>query len=394
MQSDRNKMEIYNEMRSLQPIRHKTEIYKEIDNVYLNISFQPDYLSNQPYPLEYNVTKDTPILDKMSDYFLSVIRFDIPLSEIPVTIAPPLPNQNPSDSTYPNLLALIIGINYNSISTGQRVLMVQETNDPVPAQNFPYQNITPYYWIYSYDWFVQMINTALLTAYNVSVLPGLFPAALPPYFTYNSTTQLLSLIVPSFFVNLTAPAIAIPTINFNFNFLQYLDAFPIKLLGLNNINGFDIMLDLKNGNVRDINAYGLNGQLPANPPIYYKIDQSQIIIQYWNPIKKLLLTSESIPVAKEYIQSGSTSSLNPSLPIVTDFTPVVEQAGQQRTIAYYLPTAEYRKVNMLSELPLQKVSLKVFWEDLYGKIYLLNIGSYQSASVKIVFLHKSMYKKN
>lgn len=384
--------------------RHTTEIYKEIDNIYLNISFQPPYLSNEPYLLEYNVTKDTPILDKMSDYYLSIIRFDIPLSEIPITIAPPLPNQNPAALTYPNLLFPVIGITYNGINypigPNNNLVFIPPnlTSFGPPTQNFPYQNITPYYWVYSYDWFLQIINNALLVAYNASPLPGLFPTYAPPYFTYDATTQLISLIVPDFFTRIVAPAIAIPTISFNFNMLQYLDGFPMRGNGLGAANGFEETIDLVNGNVHDINGYALFGTAPTNPPTYIKVTQSYITTQYWNPIKKLLLTSETIPVVKEYVQAqtpfGINTSLNPSLPIVTDFTPVIEKAGDQRTIAYYLPTAEYRKVNMISELPLQKVSLKVFWEDLYGNIYPLNIGSYQSASIKIVFLHKSLYKKN
>lgn len=382
--------------------RHTTEIYKEIDNIYLNISFQPPYLSNEPYLLEYNVTKDTPILDRMNDYYLSVIRFDIPLSEIPITIAPPLPNQNPAAGTYPNLLFPVIGISYNGVNypigPDNNLVFIPETPSIPPAQNFPFQNITPYYWVFSYNWFLTIINNALLVAYNASPLPGLFPAFTPPYFTYDSVTQLISLIVPDFFTRIIGPAVAIPTISFNFNMLEYLDGFPTTQNAINSPNGFDFTINLSQANVHDINGYALFGTAPTNPPTYFKITQDQVLIQYWNPIKKLLLTSETIPVVKEYVQAqtpfGPNSSLNPSLPIITDFTPVVEKAGDQRTVAFYLPTAEYRKVNMISELPLQKVSLKVYWEDLYGNIYPLHIGAYQSASVKIVFLHKSMYKKN
>src|SRR5580692_4642032 len=225
--------------------RHTTEIYNDVDNVYLNISFQPPYLSNGPYLLDYNVTKDTPILSRMLDYYLSVIRFDIPLEELPITIAPPLPDQNPSDMTYPN--------------------------------------ITPYYWVHDYNFFMQMINNALLASYNATTLPALFPDANPPYFTYDSVTQLISLIVPSFFVALTSPAVAIPTINFNFNFLQYIDGFASTLNGLNTPDGFDIRIDLTKDNVKDINAYGPDGQLPSVPPLYYKVTQGQVLIQYWNP---------------------------------------------------------------------------------------------------------------
>jgi len=360
--------------------------YKDGDNIYLNITFQPNYMSNTPYLLEYNVTKDTPILEKMSDYYISVIRFDIPLGEIPTTIMPIIPNQ-----PNPNLSPLIIGVSYNNINYPQNVIYVSQDIISIisPIQNKPTQVVTKYYYIYSYYWMIELINTALLLSYNSSTLPLLFPGSTPPYFTYEPSTQLISLIVPKFFVKLTAPALSIPKININYSLFQYLESFTWES---NVLNLAKFEYSLSTTYLKDINGYALFGTLPSNPPEYYKITQSELIIQYWNPITKILLTSDTIPILKEFVQASNLSGLSPNIPIISDFTPIITRSGDGRSTAYYLPSAEYRKIDMLSDLPLNKISIKVYWEDIYGNINQLAIGSFLQANLKIAFLHKSMYK--
>jgi hypothetical protein len=376
-------------------MRRQNDKNREIDNVYLNISFQPTYDDNEAVVLEYNTTKDTPILEKMSDYYMSVIRFDIPLAEVPITIFPIKPNQ-----PNPNLSSLIIGINYNNVSYPINLIYEPQYDvavfGGVPVQNEDKQVVNEYYYIYQYENMILLINKALKTSYINSGLQALFPSYEIPKFVFNSTSQLITLIVPKFFITLTAPAVSIPTINMNYNFYQYLDGFPFFEIDNNSPIGFDARFVLSDGAVTNSDGYAIFGTLPTNPPEYYEVKQSTSILQFWNPIKKILLTSDTIPVLKEYIQGTGKNSQtgNPSLPIVTDFTPIVEKAGDGRSIAYYLPTSEYRKVDLISDLALTKISMRVYWEDIYGNINPLYIGSYQQASVKIVFLNKSMYKNN
>lgn len=364
------------------------DIYKEDDNIYLNITFEPDYSVNGPVALEYDVTKDVPIVDNGSEYYCSIIRFDLPLAEIPVTLPPIVPNQS-----NPNLTPLVIGISYNGVDYPQHVIFeTQLSAIPPPAQNMPYTVYTDYYNIYEYQWMIKLINTALLASFNLSPLPGLFGGYVPPYYNFNETTQLIELIIPKYFHTLTAPAVAIPTININYSFYQFLENFTYVGLsyGPTEINNFNAYLDTSYLN--DINGYALYGTAPTSPPTYYILQQSAFSMQYWNPVKKILFTSDSIPIRKEFVQINQSSGLAPSLPIITDFTPTVENSTASRSIAYYFPTAQYRLADILTNGPVQKISLKVYWEDLYGNINPMTIGSYQQANVKMAFLRKSLYK--
>ena len=147
---------------------------KETDNVYLNVIFENSSTGapgsrQSSIPLQYNVTKTLPILDKCSDYYCSIIRFDIPLGEIPIIIVPVIPNQTPP--TNPNLTPWVIGINTGSDNhiggTDFPVSVIYSPNDldplfnPPPEQNQPTQIITPYYFCYDFQNIINDINYAL-----------------------------------------------------------------------------------------------------------------------------------------------------------------------------------------------------------------------------------------
>src|SRR5208282_2073910 len=157
---------------------------------------------------------------------------------------------------------------------------------------------------------------------------------------------------PSYFKTLTSPAVAMPQININYPMLQFLDNFTwIRVVvGPAVINQFNLYLDVSY--LSDRNGYALFGTAPVNPPSYYILQQSSFNMQYWNPIKKLLFTCNNIPIRQEFVQSSETNSTSPALPIITDFTPTLENSNAGRSIAYYYPTAQYRLCDILSDSPI------------------------------------------
>jgi len=107
----------------------------ETDNIYYNVVINhppPDY-SELPYgapaseadvDATYMITRDIPILGKASEYYVSVIRFDIPLDSVPIMIMPVVTPQIVPGSTGqviptdPNLTPFIVGIQWVSGATG------------------------------------------------------------------------------------------------------------------------------------------------------------------------------------------------------------------------------------------------------------------------------------
>lgn len=367
-----------------------SSIYGTSDNIYLNLSITNNLtsagggtFSETPIPASLSVNKTIAIIDKPSDFYLSVVRFSVPLNAIPLMIAPIVPNQGNA-----NLTPLKVSIFYGGFNTTQ-VIYVPQNNATAPLQNLPTQLVTPYYYIYSYDQWISDVNTALTASWVASGLAALFPTIPGPYFYYNPMTQLISITVPNCFVVLTAPAISIPILYVNQQVLKYFDTFNVMFNGFNQVNGNDFSFIFANATQDNV--------LNANQ---YRFTQDFQSVSSWTNLNTLIISSPTLPIVQESVPAnnvGSNASNNTvtnSFPILTDFIPNIELPGQSRSIAYYYPPGQYRLVDMVTDIPVSAITINLYWTDISGNIYplMLNVG--QSVNIKIAFLRKSLYKQN
>lgn len=378
-------------------------IYQNADNVYVNVTFNhDDTQGNVPTPAEYRVTKTIPILDKCDNYFCSVIRFDIPLNGTPLFIMPIVPNQ-----ADPDLTPLIIGITYLGVDYPVNLVYIADNIFNAPIQNQPSQVITPYYFVYSFQTLINAINIALAEAVSLSgvkaVLDGLGQKT--PWFYFDPVNQLISLIVPKLFTDPTVLP-GKPLIYVNAQLSNYLEAFKKSQVGYNQPNGHDFvfLLDFPSFPAQPFPSYNpypqsdkafypipAGGLDPAGVYTYYKFTQEYNAMQFWSSLRKIVITTTSIPIVTEYTPTND-SGISSTLPIITDFTPQIELAGQSRSIAYYVPTSQYRLVDLKSSEQLNTIDLKIYWQDRNSNLFPLLITTGQQASIKLGFFKKSLYK--
>ena len=403
------------------------KIEREEDNTYVNVVIdhaEPTYnvgrgpplgptvflTGEEPTASEYGVTKTEPILHNCSEYYCSVIRFTIPLDEVPLLICPIVPNQ-----ANPNLTPLIIGIQNgpDTLPTSffsTNLIYLPQNSFTAPTQNQPTQVITPYYFIYSYQNLVDMINVALASSYVASGLSVLNPGYLAPYMQFDPLTGLFSIIIPSFMISsFPSPSIGVyfntPMASFLTSFNIFGDVSEIPVV---HPFGNDFFFVFNASIVNQFYPPGVTVPATTIPPVfpatsfYYKFTQEYSILEYWTSLRKILIFSNSIPVKNEYVPATNNlvnsinvdqSGVNVSYPILTDFVPNVSFiAGESRSIAYYVPSSQYRLVDLISTNPLQKIDIRIFWEDRDGNIYPLLISIYQQASLKLGFFRKELYK--
>lgn len=371
--------------------------YKHNDNIYLNVVFShspPIYsgtnptiiINEEPEIADYNVTKTLPLLDKASDYFASVIRFDIPLSEIPIMVMPIIPNQADNDKT-----PFIIGILENNVHYQYNIEYISDNTLNGPLQNQSTQVITPYYYCYTYQVLLNMLNATLGKLYIDSGLSVAWTKTQSPFFYLNPVTQLISLVVYQGFTTIIAPIADVPSIYINEPLVNYLNSFELSFQGYNKQYGEDYVFILT-GNVPK-QAYYLPGTDPyTTTPTYYEFIEQYNTLQYWSSLRKLVITTNTIPINNEFVPSGILNSgISTGQPILTDFVPNIEFSGQSRAIAYYNPTSQYRLVDLISDIPLQKIDLRINWQDILGNLYPLYISLFQQASLKIAFIRKDLY---
>ncbi len=372
------------------------------DNKYFNITVSYD--PNGPFfqPLIYSSTQTIQVLNKASDYYCSVIRYNIPLDFLPVTIFPVVANTNLLSLS--NTSTIRIGImNFTTGISYELPLQYENASTlfPKPLQNQTVQVVTPYYYIYSYYKMITLINNGLQAVFN------LFAAANPadprvvnggnplpaPFFTFDSETSLIKLITFNTWIQ---PLQLPPTpktgvfIYINTEGINFLDAFTYFSIMTSPLN-LNFFFVIEN---RGDNGYPTN-TFPALPDYIYQT-QSYSTIGNWQSIKKLLITTNTIPVVNENLPLIGNVNLDQSnsLSILSDFLPQINSTvlSNPRENAIYYPTSQYRLIDMISDLPLRKIDLAVYWQDKDNNVYPVFISQFSSASIKLAFVKKSLYK--
>src|SRR5580693_4917793 len=244
----------------------KISIENDIDNIYLNIVMTPPPLSTDEIVATYDQHLTRPVLDDCSKYYCSIIRFTIPLDNIPILIFP-------IDTTQTNALLspLIIGINYLDVNYPENVAYqpVNSRGPPTPNASPPYftnGQLTDYfYWIYSITSVINMFNTALMDAVTAA---GLAPD-LSPMFSFDPVTELISLIVPANFLVTGA------TIYFNSLMQTFLSSFNLYYMGNGNPQGRDYDMVLN--------------PLPPDSPVGgpYTFTEDYVSINLWFTLRKI-----------------------------------------------------------------------------------------------------------
>ena len=181
---------------------HK-QITVDSDIIYYNILMTSKH--NEFFSLaEYDVTLTQAIIDNPSDYYLSVIRFSVDGSTIPIFICPVIPD--PITPTNVNNTPFVITMNYLGITYSTNLQFIPHNNTYQPAPpGVGYQDFsTSYYYVYYYTQFLRMINNGftLLISQIVAANPGLESGIPIPYVIYEggdaiNGTDIVSLVIPN-----------------------------------------------------------------------------------------------------------------------------------------------------------------------------------------------------
>lgn len=391
--------------------QYSSEIIKVNDNddkIYYNIEVTnplinpPGFIQNA-IRATFAENRVQPIVDNPSDYYLTVARFEISGSAIPILI---FPIQTGIGQTNPNLSPLSVTLSFGGSDFQEFVILVSQSPDETvplaPSANGGLQKITPYYYIYNYQYFLDLVNTALAAA--TTALNTAFPATLPfaPYFLYNSETQLISLIAP---IQMTTAPVQLWINSPLYTFFFGLPALNHVVNNLLNLNGKDQEIIIKNytdncftpcgTSVLSTSTTNAGVTTTIGAPItHLKMEQEWVGIQYWNSFKSIIFVSPSIGAVNEYIptsvasQSGGQVSF---LPILTDFQPILNNPGDARSQISYYPQGPYRLINLQGTTPLTKVDLTAYWQDINDNIHPIELLPNTYMSVKFLFIKKSSY---
>lgn len=355
---------------------NKSKYEEKDDNIYYNISIVNN--TENDVIATFNQQLPSKILGNPADYYMAVARFSIDGSTIPLFRFP-----DPTDTPY---LPYYVVLEYNGFSYSQIV------NPPPFATPGPYGLA-----IYTYTEFIECINTAYQAAYTglsgLVILPG---GSAAPYLVYNTSG------INSLYANGLYYSESLPTpikIWMNGTLFGLFLNFPYIFRG-------EGMPDKRDFQLRVVNFYNTNtstynATIPAN---FIKMDQEFVNLNRWWQSESISFKTLKINVRPEFTQgvntsnnisNSSSSSSGSGVPfdsIMTDFIPDFsssEQAGWRQRLTY--SPQFYRLIDLLGNQS-NSIDLSIFWKDQQGREFPFYLASTRSATVKLAFIKKSLFK--
>lgn len=347
-----------------------TNEYKGTDYVYYNAMLT----NNKDSPIEARITeyRSEPIVINPKDYYLSVVRFNVPVSLIPIFIYPN--NNNVPDNTQYSVTLL------DALGVYHRVFLIYTFLDTVLGPPT----------IYTVQHFIDMINTALATAHTLMGVPK---PATPPYITFNQETKLFALIGENGWITSTNLGIFMNSkLYFLFNY------FETNFNGYNLPNGTDFKFIFKNNGNNSISASQItppNGSVAVNPG--YILKQEQASLDKWASVRSIIFVSNTISVKPEYITASPELLQNTGdnfRSMLTDFEPPLIDGNILQGYLQYYPQGPYRLIDLTTDTNLKNIDFQLFWQDNKQQIHKIYINPGDSITIKIMFVKKDAYKAN
>lgn len=370
------------------------------EHVYYDMIFR-NFNSSQfesNIPLNFQETRDKPILNKASDYELSIVRFCLDTHALPIFIPDIERSQaNPNLTIYTVTLEHDDGVTITTTPPESVIFVPDDKAQSIPPApiNNPYglQTDSLYYYIYSYESFIRMINTALLNAMNalIALVPALAGIE-QPFLCWNPTTHSADLYCRvSHFDESITPALLTPKISIYFNrpLFSYFNSFPHEKYLYNNANNrhYRIVCDSCN-NVRA-------GTYDGGVDLLIKVQQEYSTTPSLCPIGSIMFVTNTMPVVSNLLsvpqifdngrQIQLTNSNNNYSNIITD---IQSLDNGYRSTLLYTPSAEYRYISLTNDAPLKQIDITVIWSDKQGRHRNLFLPPNTSCSLKIMFKRK------
>jgi len=394
-------------------------------------------LRNYPQSQRLNFTevRSSPIILNPSDYYLSIVRFQLDTANsLPAFIPQIILDQSSAGPDFPNLTTYSITMavaGAPNFYIKQRVVYQPQytpqypTNSGIPQAptTSPItleQATSNYYWVSDFKNFIVMINEALLSVWTqlIATSPYALPAdavlANAPFLVWNTETQLCELYAPriSFQMSDDIAVDGAPIhLYFNTSLFTLFSSFQANFLG-SLIDTTDPNEDETNYRIRIYPDNNKNIIAPAGPlgfefPPYnpattlgIKMTQSFQTGATLCPISQIVFNTSLIPCATTLIgipritngfgglgsqqQTQNDNFANQ----ITDLVVGLNNGYEYLPQILYEPTAQYRYIDLQSNSPLYGVQITVGWKDIYGITHDFTLSDNQGTSLKILFAKK------
>jgi hypothetical protein len=359
-------------------------------------------------PVVFDQNRASAYLRNPSEYFLSVQRFTIDNTSTPLFIPQPILGNNSTSNTIYSICIIAYGTNNPTSTTIQWVpedLTIPAP--PTPIQQNDLQN--PYYYCYSYEYFINLINNAIATLGLTNSISISFDSG-TGLFTIQADVASFRTDIYGFTIGTAATKYqffmntALYNLFASFNSVYWGGQGGTLLT--NTVaagTGLDYQI-LFTTNPGVSFTYGYNTNLVTNTYVSPNINTVYTVQNYnslplWSPIKSIVITASKLNVVSEMVatpvvyQNGININAGKQntdiLPTLLEFSSNLTKGTEYKPSIYYEPTGEYRLTVLYSDVRTDALQFQVFWKDSFGNLnpFLLSLGS--SATMKLLFRKKS-----
>ena len=361
-------------------------------------NFQNTNISNRP--AQYQDAREQAYLHNPDKYNLSVVRWTADTASLPVWRC-----SIQKDAPSPNLSIYSITLTYNGIPY-QVYLNYEPQSKATPVPGAPIDqrvglqsNLNLYYDVYSYQYVVYLFNQTFKAVFAL-LPPAIQALTFPPSFIYNPDLKTVSLYCDQDYYSNTNTVTAQISIFFNPATAGMFSSLPFYINKFIDTNGqnFQVITDI----------FGISNTSPFPPTsvpgdgVYqYTADviyQEYSTISQWNPVCSMVITSTTLPVSPTCISgtvqatdiNGFAANLsnglqnNAVLPIITDYATDTSASGYKPYL-YYVPSAEYRRIQLIGGTALTNIDLSLFWKGRDGQLNAFILSGGATITVKLLF---------
>lgn len=325
-------------------------VKSENNNIYINSTIYND--TDQNIIAEYQSTFDNTLLEDSGEFYLTIIRFQIP------NILPIFEFQ---DNSY-HITLSYDGNDYT------KILQMKNVDITNPSNN-----------IYTFQQFIDIINEGFQESFNdlKTANPGAPPTE-APYIIFDHNTDFCVLYTQQDYNETIAGADTIK-IYFDYDLYNFFyNSFKVENIGVNRADKKDyrfIIEDEKNN-------------IPTSPANYYFFKQQITTLYQWYDFESILFTTSSLPINNEFITSKNSNGNSIYQPIITDFVPSL---GKDRS-AFIYNADPYRLVDLKGHSSINKFDFRILYLNKNGAIRPLIIPPRYSIGVKFGFIRKERYQ--
>lgn len=361
-------------------------------HIYYNISItNNDTTGLTAAPrIDFNETRNQPFINNPSQYFMSVVRFSMDTSTLPIFACQPQ-----RDPVNPNELIYSITMSQGAFSYQQYIVFKPQTNElPIPPYPLSFADSVSHYWeLYSYQWWNNLVNEAFVacTAGLNALVGGSITA---PFNIWDPSGYTAILNTDAAYFDQTPGVLATPVyIYFNTPMWVLYSSYNAKYLGTDVILG-------KNYELQIANQQGQNEWTDTTTGItwiqsYQEFPTSPL----WNPVQAIVFTTALLPIVPEltaapvafegvpgaFVSYGNNANLTNTL---TDFEVALEKGSEYKPTINYAPQSEYRLTDLFGTSPCSAINVTIFWKDRYGVLTPVTLSAGSSCNVKIMFRRK------